>query len=118
VKILLDVGVSHRLRVPLQAALSGVSVESAQFRGWGSLRDDDLLAQAEASGFTILITTDKRLAIEQSPMSLAVIALEDNRRSVLISAVEKIAAAVKRIKPGEHRLLSLGLEISQPTDLG
>ncbi|MCY4199854.1 MAG: hypothetical protein OXF31_08600 [Gammaproteobacteria bacterium] len=76
------------------------------------------MASAKASGFTILITTDKRLAIEQSPVSLAVIALEDNRRSVLMSAVEKIAAAVKRIKPGEHRLLSLGHEISPQTNLG
>ncbi len=51
-------------------------------------------------------------------MSLAVIALEDNRRSALIAAVEKIATAVKEIEPGGHRLLSLDHEISPQTNLG
>ena len=78
-KVLLDVGVSHRLRRPLQETLDGAPVESAIFRGWQELKDDELLARAHADEFTALLTTDKRLAQEQASLALAVIALDDNR---------------------------------------
>ncbi len=68
-----------RLRRPLQDALDGIPVQSALFRDWSTLTDAKLLARARSGGFTVLLTTDKRLAYEQAPLSLAVIALDDNR---------------------------------------
>ena len=64
-KVLLDVGISPRLRLPLQEALDDAPVESAVFNQWRTLRDDELLAQASLSGFTVLVTTDKKLGAEQ-----------------------------------------------------
>ncbi len=68
-----------RLRRPLQDALDGIPVESALFRDWSTLTDAELLARARSGRFTVLVTTDKRLACEQAPLSLAVMALDDNR---------------------------------------
>ena len=85
-KVLLDQGVSPRLRRPLQEALDGASVESAMFRGWSALTDAELQARARNNGFTVLLTTDKRLAREQAPLSIAVIVLDDNRWSALLPA--------------------------------
>lgn len=106
-KVLLDQGVSPRLRQPLQNALDGVPVESAMFRNWNALSDDELLARAREYGFTVLLTTDKRLAQEQSPLTLAVIALDDNRWSTLLSAVDRIATAIRKTGLGEHQILAV-----------
>lgn len=106
-KVLLDHGVSPRLRRPLQDALDGIPVESAMFRNWSALTDDELLARARRDGFTVLLTTDKRLAREQAPLSVAVVALDDNRWSTLLSAVDRIAAAIREIQVGQHRDLAV-----------
>ena len=106
-KVLLDQGVSPRLRRPLQDALDGAPVESAMFRNWGTLTDRELLARAHDDGFTVLLTTDKRMAREQAPLSVAVIALDDNRWSALRQAVDEIATAVRAIRKGRHQLLAI-----------
>lgn len=79
------------------------------FRNWHTLPDDELLARARRDGFTVVLTTDKRLAREQAPLSIAVIALDDNRRAALLAAVNRIAAAIRETGAGEHQLLSVGM---------
>ncbi|MDE0455921.1 MAG: hypothetical protein OXI15_01390 [Chromatiales bacterium] len=104
-KVLLDVGVSPRLRQPLQRQLDGVVVESAVFHNWRSLRDDELLAMAERSGFTTLVTTDKRMAEEQPHAPIAIIAVDDNSLGGLLAAASTIAAAIRSTLPGENCLV-------------
>ncbi len=106
-KVLLDVGVSPRLRRPLQQQLGGAAVESAEFHNWGSLRDDELLAAAERGGFTALVTTDKRMAAEQPHAPIAIIAVDDNSVVGLLAAAAAIADAVRSTVPGENRLVPI-----------
>ena len=84
-KVLLDVGVSHRLIPVLQQALGGMPIETARFRNWHMLQNGELLTRAYREGFTTLLTTDRGLAREQSPLPIAVIALDDNRLPGLLS---------------------------------
>ena len=105
-KVLLDVGISPRLRLPLQSALDDTPVESAVFRQWRTLRDDKLLAQASLNGFTTLVTTDKQLAAQQRHPYIAVIAVDDNRLTALRGALADIAQAILSTSPGEHRIVS------------
>ena len=104
-KVLLDVGISPRLRSALSAALGGAVVESAAFHGWRSLRNGELLQRAQGLGFTTLLTADKRLAQEQPRLPVAVVAVDDNRLRVLQAALPRIAAAIQQTSPGDHRLV-------------
>ena len=104
-KVLLDVGVSPRLRQPLQHQLGGVVVESAVFHNWRSLPDDELLAMAERGGFTTLVTTDKRMAEEQPQAPVAIIAVDNNSLGGLLAAVSTIADAIRSTLPGENCLV-------------
>lgn len=104
-KVLLDVGISPRLRLPLQGA-RGYPVESAVFRRWRTLRDDELLAQTGLNGFTTLVTTDKQLATQQRHPYIAVIAVDDNRLTALRGALAEIAQAIRSTSPGEHRIVN------------
>ena len=105
-KVLLDVGISPRLRLPLQQALDDAPVESAVFNQWRTLRDDQLLAQAGRSRFTVLITADKKLGAQQRHPHIAVVAVDDNRLSSPRPALDAIARAVRLTPPGEYRLVT------------
>ena len=59
------------MKVLLEAALAGATVESAVYHDWRTLRNNDLLAEAHRQGFTALVTSDKRLASEQSRLPIA-----------------------------------------------
>lgn len=105
-KVLLDVGVSPRLRLGLQAALDDAPVESAVYHQWRSLSAADLLAEASARGFTVLVTTDKRLVEQQRHAGIAVLAVDDNRLSSLRAALPDIARAIRSLAPGDHALVA------------
>ena len=107
-KVLLDVGISPRLCRELQEALDGVAVESAIARNWRTLRNGELLHVAEQAGFTVLVTADKSLAAEQAPLSLAVVAVDDNRPGRLRHAIRDIARAIQDTPAGEQCLVGTG----------
>ena len=107
-KVLLDVGISPRLRLGLQAALDDAPVESAVYHQWRSLSDAELVAEASGEGFTVLVTTDKRLAEQQRHPRIAVLAVDDNRLSSLRAALPDIAKTVRLLAPGDHALIATG----------
>lgn len=82
-----------------------MSIEAARFRNWHTLRNGELLTRASAEGFTTLLTTDKRLAGEQPSLSMAVIALDDNRLPGLFLAVDRIADAIRNTEAGQSLIL-------------
>ena len=105
-KGLLDVGISPRLRLPLQELLDGAPVESAVFHQWRALRDAELLERAVNQGFTAVVTTDKRMASEQPQSSISIVAIDDNRIGALISALPAIANAILSARAGEHLVVA------------
>ena len=82
-------------------------MESAIFHDWRTLRNSELLDQAHRHGFTALVTSDKRLAQEQTRLPIAVVAVDDNRLGPLRAAVNAIAAAIRETAPGEHRIVAI-----------
>ena len=107
-KVLLDVGVSHRLRLLLQDALGGMPVESAIFRhigvNSGTTNSSHAPTRRDSPPWS---TTDKRLATEQPVLPLAVIAVDDNRLPALVAAVDDIANAIRGVDIGEHRIVAI-----------
>jgi predicted nuclease of predicted toxin-antitoxin system len=61
VKILFDQGVP----VPLRKHLANHQVATAYERGWGAIKNGDLIAMAEREGFDLLLTTDQNLKYQQ-----------------------------------------------------
>ena len=82
-KALFDLGISPRLRLPLQELLEGAPVESAVFHQWRALRDARLLERAASQGFTATVTTDKRMDSEQTHPTIAIVAVNDIRIGAL-----------------------------------
>ncbi len=78
------------------------------FNEWRTLRNSELLKQAHDHGFTALLTSDKRLAREQSQLPMAVIAVDDNRLKPLLEGVHDIARAIRETPAGSFQSLEIG----------
>ena len=72
-KVLLDVGISPRLRSALSDALDGTVVESAIYRWLAYAAKRRIVEVGQAIWFTTLVTADKRLAQQQVPLPVAVV---------------------------------------------
>jgi len=51
---------------PLRHALKDHTVVEANERGWGRLKNGELITAAESAGFDILLTTDKNMRFQQN----------------------------------------------------
>ena len=56
----------HSVPAPLVPYLIGHTVTEARDRGWDTLSNGDLLAEAERAGFDILLTADKNIQYQQN----------------------------------------------------
>lgn len=96
-KILFDQGVP----APLAAFLIGHSVVRAAQRGWGGIRNGDLLVRAEGE-FDALVTTDQNLAYQQNlkQRRIAILVLGKGNWPQLKPHAVQIAASVNQLQPG------------------
>ena len=99
-KILFDQGTP----APLRRHLAEHTVDTAFELGWSNLRNGELLDNAEASGYQLLITTDQNLRHQQNLVgrSLAVVVLLAASWPRMQQRVDDIQAAVDRIEPGQY----------------
>jgi len=88
------------------------SVTEARARGWHELTNGELLTEAEAAGFDILITTDKNLRYQQNLTGrrIAVVVLGQGRWSLLRLHSDKIVAAVNAATPGTYTEVEIPYE--------
>ena len=96
-KILFDQGVP----APLAAFLPGHVVVRVTQRGWGGIRNGDLLARAE-SEFDALITTDQNLVYQQNlkQRRIAILVLGKGNWPQLKPHATRIARSLDQLKPG------------------
>ena len=95
-KILLDEYVPW----PLRRLLAGHQCVSAQQRGWGGIKNGDLIRLAEAE-FDLFITTDQNILYQQNlaGQRLPILQLSTNDLHRIEVAASQIQAAVAAIKP-------------------
>jgi hypothetical protein len=103
-RILLDVCTP----VQVGRALPGHEVHTAVKMGWGELENGDLLREAEAAGFELLIICDKNLRHQQNLKGrrLAILELWTNHRPTLEKHWPLIRRAAENMRPSEYRSLS------------
>jgi hypothetical protein len=96
VRVLFDQGTPS----PLRNHLPSHEVSTAYELGWGSLKNGDLLQQAENQSFEVLVTTDQNLKYQQNLASrkIAVVVLSATSWPRIQLALPRIVDAVGSIQ--------------------
>jgi hypothetical protein len=107
-QILFDHGVPDNLTHSLS---SRHNVTKARHRGWERLKNGNLLREAEAAGFDVLVTTDKSMSYQQNltGRKLALVVLERNDWGFIKPVVTEIVAAVDAATPGSFAEVNIPL---------
>ena len=94
----------HSVPAPLSPYLTGHTITEARTRGWDTLSNGDLLAEAERAGFDVLLTADKNIQYQQNLTArrIAVVVLSTPQWPLVKLHVEKITAAVNSVMPGSY----------------
>jgi hypothetical protein len=92
--------------------LAGRAVTRAKNRGWDTLSNGDLLAQAERAGFDVLLTADKNMRYQQNlkDRRIALVVLSTPQWPVVRLNIEQIVAAVNAASPGTYTEVDLVVE--------
>ena len=79
-------------------------VTEARARGWEKLENGELLNEAEAAGFEVLVTTDKNLRYQQNlkGRKIAIVVLGQGRWTLIRPHVAQVVAAVNAATPGSY----------------
>ncbi len=103
-KILLDECVPW----PMHRFLTGHECTTAQQRGWGGIKNGELIRQAEGE-FDLIITTDQNIRYQQNLANrrLPILQLSTNDLRRIQAAATQIQKAVLEIQTGEFRQLEI-----------
>jgi hypothetical protein len=94
----------HGTPAPLIPFLAPHTVTKARQAGWDRVVNGELLAAAEAAGFDVLITTDKRMKYQQNLAGrrIAIVVLRNAQWPVLRQYVERLVSAVSAATAGSY----------------
>ena len=103
-KVLLDECVPW----PMHKLLAGHDCTTAQIRGWGGIKNGDLLRQAEDE-FELFVTSDQNMRYQQNlaGRQIAILELSTNDLRRILAAAALIQVAVAAIKPGDFQHLEI-----------
>ncbi len=103
-KILLDECVPW----PMHKLLVGHDCTTAQKRGWGGVKNGDLLRLAEGE-FDLFVTSDQNIRYQQNIAGrrLPILELSTNDLRRIRAAAAELLSAVANIEPGEFRRLEI-----------
>ena len=73
-------------------------------RGWDRISNGELLEVAEAAGFDLLLTTDKRIRYQQNltGRKIAIVVLGNSTWRLVRMYLDRIALAVAEATPGSY----------------
>lgn len=98
----------HCVPAPLRRSLVSHDVKLAVEMGWQGLKNGDLLAQAEAAGFDLLVSTDQNLRYQQTVTgrSISLLVLLKQNWPELRPHTDKVAECIAATKPGSYHEIS------------
>jgi hypothetical protein len=101
VLILLD----EQLPRHLARHLVGHNVRTVQQQSWAGLKNGELLREAEAAGFSVLVTGDQNLEHQQNlttrKVGIVVLGAASNALEDLLPLVARALVAIDRVQPGQ-----------------
>jgi hypothetical protein len=88
--------------VPIRPYLEGHTVSTAFRQGWDKLRNGELLAAAEQTGFDLFLTTDKNIRFQQNlaGRKIAIVVLGRQQWQHLRPHIQRVIDAVNAATPG------------------
>ena len=88
------------------------AVTEARARGWEELENGELLAEAGAAGFEVLVTTDKNISYQQNLVGrkIAIVVLGQGRWSLIKRCVAQVVATVNAATPGSFAEVEIPYE--------
>ena len=85
--------------------LDGHAVMTANELGWSTLKNGELLTQAEDSGFSVFVTGDQNLEFQQniskSRLGVVVLCAASNALEDLLPLVPAALTAIATVRPGQ-----------------
>jgi Domain of unknown function (DUF5615) len=93
-------------QVPRQLApyLVGHDVRTVQQESWAGLKNGELLARAEAAGFSVFLTGDQSLEFQQNiakrRLGVVVLHAESNALEDLLPLIPAALTAIEAVQPG------------------
>ena len=98
--------------VPIRSHLDQHEVRTVAQEGWDRLKNGELLAVAESSGFEVLLTTDKNIRYQQnlSGRKIAVVVLGQQQWPKLRAHVPLVVEAVNAALPGSYIEVTFPIE--------
>jgi hypothetical protein len=93
---------------PMHKLLAGHECTTAQKRGWGGIKNGDLLRLAEGE-FDLFVTSDQNIRYQQNLAGrrLPILELSTNDLRRIRAAAPEILAAIVAIQPGEFQHLGI-----------
>jgi hypothetical protein len=100
--------------LPIRPHLEGHEVRTAAQEGWDTLKNGELLAAAEATGFDVLLTTDKNIRYQQDPSKrrIAIVVLGQQQWPRLRPHLRLVVEAVNAASAGSY------VEVDLPAEPG
>jgi len=88
--------------VPLRRHLPNHIVETVYEKGWSTLKNGDLLNQAEGEGFDALITTDQNLRYQQNltGRKISIVVLLTTSWPRIKKHIDSISKVIDSLQPG------------------
>lgn len=102
----------HSTPAPLSPYLTGHTVVEARTRGWDTLANGDLLAEAERVGFNVFLTADKNIRYQQnlSGRKIAIVVLSTPQWPIVRLHTDQIAEVVNAATPGSYSEVPMPLK--------
>ena len=96
----------------IAGALSGHEVTLAIERGWDRISNGELLNLAEAAGFDVLLTTDKRIRYQQNLTGrrIAIVVLGNSTWRIVRLHLDRIAMVLAEATPGSYAEVDIPLQ--------
>jgi hypothetical protein len=111
-RALLDEQVPVELADLIGAAAPQHEIRTVEAEGWKGLKNGELLRRAREAGFTVLITSDRRMEYQQniprSGLGLVVLHARRIRVQELAPLAPAAAQALEAVQPGE--VIHIGVE--------
>ena len=103
---MLDENIPHNLR----RHLPGHEVTTVAHKGWGGLKNGDLLMALERADFDVFVTGDQAIEYQNriAGRRFGIVALSTNSWPIMRAHLNKIAAAVEAAQAGSVRMVDCG----------